>query len=120
MKIELPTIYYKTQVGEAWRADTRADLIIHRVKFSFGNVGVYSIEIDRLGKPTYIEQREVNDANTVNANTLTFLDKSEETVPCYERNKTLTVKIKSKHPAPATIVSYNWEGDLNNRNYKRV
>ncbi len=120
MDVELPTIYYKTQVGESWRADTRSDLVIHRMKFSFGNVGVYSIEINRLGKPTYTEEREVNDANTLNANSLTFLDKSEETVPCYERNKTLTVKIKSKHPSPATIVSYNWEGDLNNRNYKRV
>ena len=120
MKVELPTIYFKTQVGNSWRADTRSDLIIHRLKFSFGNVGVYSIEVDRLGKPTYTEEREVNDANTIVANTLTFLDKSEEAVPCYERNKTLTVKVKSKHPSPATIVSYNWEGDLNNKNYKRV
>ena len=120
MKIELPTLYYQYPSGENWRSDTRSDLIIHRIKFSFGNVGVYSITIDRKGKPSYTEQREVNNANTMNANTLTFLDRSLETVPCYERNKTLTVQVTSSHPSPATIVSYNWEGDYNTKSYKRV
>ena len=120
MKIELPTLYYQYPSGENWRSDTRSDLIIHRIKFSFGNVGVYSITIDRKGKPSYTEQREVNNANTMNANTLTFLDRSLETVPCYERNKTLTVKVTSQHPSPATIVGFNWEGDYNTKSYKRV
>ena len=120
MKIELPTIYFQYPSGENWRSDTRSDLVIHRIKFSFGNVGVYSVTIDRQGKPTYTEQREVNNANTMNANTLTFLDRSLETIPCYERNKALTVKVTSQHPSPATIVGYNWEGDYNTKSYKRV
>ena len=120
MKIELPTLYYQYPSGENWRSDTRSDLIIHRIKFSFGNVGVYSITIDRKGKPSYTELREVNNANTMTANTLTFLDRSLETVPCYERNKTLTVKVTSQHPSPATIVGFNWEGDYNTKSYKRV
>ena len=120
MKIELPTLYFQYPSGENWRSDTRSDLIIHRIKFSFGDIGVYSITIDRKGKPSYTEQREVNNANTMNANTLTFLDRSLETIPCYERNKTLTVKVTSQHPSPATIVGFNWEGDYNTKSYKRV
>ena len=120
MKIQIPTIYLKQAVGENWRADTRCDLIIHRIKFNFGNVGVYSVSIDKQGKPTFTEEREVNQANVLTANNPNFLGGSFETIPCYERNKTLTINISSKHPSPATILSYNWEGDYNNRNYRSV
>ena len=120
MNIQIPTIYLKQQAGDNWRADTRCDLIIHRIKFNFGNVGVYSVTIDKLGKPTFTEEREVNQANVSTANNPNFLDSSFETIPCYERNKTLTINISSKHPSPATILSYNWEGDYNNRNYRSV
>ncbi len=120
MQIQIPTIYLKQQSGENWRSDTRSDLIIHRIKFNFGNVGVYSIAIDKQGKTSFIEEREVNQANVSTANNPNFLQGSFESIPCYERNKTLTVNISSKHPSPATIHSYNWEGDYNNKNYRRV
>ena len=120
MQIQIPTIYLTQQAGENWRADTRCDLIIHRIKFNFGNVGVYSITIDKQGKATFTEEREVNQANLSTANNPNFLQGSFESVPCYERNKTLTVNVSSKHPSPATIYSYNWEGDYNNKNYRRV
>ena len=120
MKVQLPTIYVQRAVGEYWRSDTRADLIVHRIKFSFGDVGVYSITIDRDGKGSYTEEIEVNKANQLLPNTSTFLPNSIETVPCYERNKSLIVTISSKHPSPSTLISYNWEGDYNNKSYSRV
>ena len=120
MQIELPTLYRTFTESGGTRSDTRSDLIIHRVKFSFGKVGVYTVNIKRQGKPDYVEVIEVNKANTVQSNSLTFLDSSLETVPCYERNKKLVVKVSSKHPSPATIVSYSWEGDYNTKSYSRV
>ena len=120
MQVELPTIYYTYQSGENWRSDTRSDLVVHRVKFSFGDVGLYKITLDRDGKPQYVEEREVNAANTLNANSLTFLSKDFETIPTYERNKTLKITVSSEHPSPATLLSYQWEGDYNKRNYQRV
>jgi len=120
MKVQIPTIYLKSQVGENYRSDTRCDLVIHRIKFNFGNVGVYTVTIDKEGKPTFTEEREVNQANLSTANNPNFLQGSFETIPCYERNKTLTVNVSSKHPTPATLLSYNWEGDYNQKNYKRV
>ena len=120
MQVELPTLYRTFTESGGTRSDTRSDLIIHRVKFSFGKVGVYTVNIKRQGKPDYVEVIEVNKANTVQSNSLTFLDSSLETVPCYERNKKLVVKVSSKHPSPATMVSYSWEGDYNTKSYSRV
>jgi len=120
MNIQIPTIYLRSQSGESWRADTRCDLVIHRIKFNFGNIGVYTVTIDKQGKPTFTEEREVNQANLSTANNPNFLQGSFETIPCYERNKTLTINVSSKHPTPATLLSYNWEGDYNQKNYRRV
>ena len=120
MQVELPTLYRTFAAGNSYRSDTRSDLIIHRVKFSFGNIGVYTINIQREGKPDYVEVVEVNKGNSVKTNSLTFLNSSLQTVPCYERNKNLIVKISSKHPSPATMVSYSWEGDYNTKSYSRV
>ena len=120
MQVELPTIYYTYQSGENWRSDTRSNLVIHRVKFSFGNVGFYKVTLDRDGKDPYVEEREVNEANTLNANSLTFLSKDFQTIPAYERNKNLKLTVSSEHPAPATLLSYQWEGDYNTKSYKRV
>ena len=120
MQVELPTIYYTYQSGENWRADTRSDLVVHRVKFSFGDVGIYKITLDRNGKDQYSEVREVNEANLLAANSSTFLSQDFETIPTYERNKNLKITVSSEHPSPATLLSYQWEGDYNNRSYKRV
>jgi len=120
MQIQLPTIYYTYQSGENWRSDTRSDLIVHRVKFSFGDVGFYKVTLDRVGKTQYVEEKEITEANLTSANSLNFLTKEFETVPAYERNKNLTITISSEHPAPATLLSYQWEGDYNTKSYKRV
>ncbi len=120
MQVELPTIYYTYQSGENWRSDTRSNLVVHRVKFSFGDIGLYSITLDRDGKPQYVEEREVNGANTLNANSLTFLSQAFDTIPVYERNKNLKLTVSSLHPSPATLLSYQWEGDYNTKSYKRV
>jgi hypothetical protein len=120
MQVELPTIFFGYKDGEDFRADTRADLIVHRLKFSFGDIGVYKITLDRDGKPQYIEEKEVNRANQQTANTPTFLAEDIETIPTYERNKNLKVTVSSEHPSPATMLSYQWEGQYTNKSYKRV
>ena len=120
MQVVLPTIYFTYQAGEKFRSDTRSDLVVHRVKFSFGDVGVYKLTLDRNGKPQYVETREVNSANHLVANSLTFLPNDFETIPTYERNKNLKITISSQHPSPATLLSYQWEGDYNTKSYKRV
>ena len=120
MKVELPTIYFGYKDGEKFRADTRSDLVVHRVKFSFGDIGIYKITLDRDGKPQYIEEKEVNRANQQTTNTPTFLAQDIEVIPTYERNKNLKITVSSKHPSPATMLSYQWEGQYTTKSYKRV
>ena len=121
MEVKLPTIYYLTQSGQNWRADTRANTIIHRVKFGFGPVGLYEATLSRSGRTDYTEVFEVSSANQYSANTGAIVDDNFlRTVPVYDRNINAALTIKSTHPAPATIHNMTWEGVYTNNNYTRV
>ena len=120
MNVQIPTLYVTRAEGTKYRSDAKSSLIIHRVKFSFGPLGVYSTTINRVGKPDYTEQFELGLAGFVAANSLPIVDEKIETVPCYERNTNLKVNVKSSHPSPATLYSLAWEGDFTNRFYRRV
>ena len=120
MQLELPKIFFTYRAGNATRRDTRSDLIVHRVKFNFGQVGFYHIEVNRIGKPLFTQEVESTPADAYNANNVGFVPNVTGVVPCYERNKNLIITVKSKHPSPATIVSYQWEGKYTNKNYTRV
>ena len=120
MQVELPKIFFTYRSGTATRRDTRSDLIVHRVKFNFGQVGFYNMEVNRIGKPLFTQQVESTPADVYNANNVGFVPDVTGVVPCYERNKNLIITVKYKHPSPATIVSYQWEGKYTNKNYTRV
>ena len=120
MQVELPKIFFTYRAGNATRRDTRSDLIVHRVKFNFGQVGFYNMEVNRIGKPLFTQQVESTPADAYDANSVGFVPDLQGVVPCYERNKNLIITVKSKHPSPATIVSYQWEGKYTNKNYTRV
>ena len=120
MQVELPKIFFTYRAGNATRRDTRSDLIVHRVKFNFGQVGFYNMEVNRIGKPLFTQEIESTPADAYNANNIGFVPDVTGVVPCYERNKNLIITVKSKHPSPATIVSYQWEGKYTNKNYTRV
>ncbi len=121
MEIKLPTIYVQTAASEGtYKAATHSSLVIHRVKFSFGPLGVYETTIDRIGRPSYTELYESVIADAYSANQVQFTPDSKTTVPIYERNTNLTLTVKSSHPSPATLVSMTWEGEFNNKYYKRV
>ena len=121
MEVKLPTIYYLTQSGQNWRADTRANTVIHRVKFGFGPIGIYETTLTRLGRTDYTEVFEVASANQYVANTGGIVDDNTlRTIPIYERNINAALTIKSTHPAPATIHNMTWEGVYTTNNYQRV
>ena len=120
MQVELPKIFFTYKAGNATRRDTRSNLIVHRVQFNFGQVGLYNMEVNRIGKPLFTQQVESTPADVYSANNIGFLPDVTGIVPCYERNNNLVITVKSKHPSPATIVSYQWEGKYTNKNYQRV
>ena len=121
MQVDLPTMYYIKKSGDTWRSDIRANTIIHRVKLGFGPVGVYESTLNRIGKSDYTELFEVTPANNYAANTSgIFDDNIFRTIPIYDRNKNVSLTIKSTHPAPATLHNMTWEGFYTKNNYSRV
>ena len=120
MEVKFPTIYYGQRQGEVWRSILNGSLVVHRVKLNFGANGLYSTTIDRLGKPSYTEIWEPPISDQYGANRVQINEDATQVVPTYEKNKNLTLTLKSTHPTPATLYSMTWEGDYTNQNYKSV
>ena len=120
MEVKFPTIYFITQTGNGFRAESQGSLVLHRVKFNFGPMGTYETILDRVGKRTYTELFESVIADDYISNRVQFIPDRQATLPIYERNTNLTLTLKSSHPSPATLYSMTWEGDYSNRFYKRV
>jgi hypothetical protein len=121
MQVDLPTIYYTTLSNERWRADTRSNTIIHRIKLGFGPVGLYETKLTRRGKEDYTEEHEPTPADAYSSNTAAIVDDIIlKTIPVYDRNINTALTVKSTHPAPATLYHMTWEGVYNNNHYKSV
>ena len=119
-EVKLPTIYYTTQLGDAYRADRRGSLVLHRLKLNFGNSGLYETLIERTGKPDYSEIWEPTLADDYLANQVIFEEEITRTVPIYDRNSNTSITIKFSPPSPATLYSMTWEGDYSKRFYTSV
>ena len=117
--VELPTIYVESSQAGKIRMDTRSSLVVHRLKFSFGSVGLIETTLKRKGRPDYSETYESIEWDKIQSNNVAIADEYIHTIPVYESNKNLTVQLKSSHAAPATLHSLNWEGDYNPKYYRR-
>jgi len=118
--VKLPRIYPTAQQGESIRSDLNSSLVIHRVKFHFGKVGLYETTLERVGKTDYTEVYESSILDEYDVSDAPYLDEYIKTVPVYERNINVDITLKSSHPAPATLRAMSWEGDYSPRYYKRV
>ena len=119
-EIELPKVYVTRAEGDKTRSETRGSLVLHRMNFDFGDVGVLDITLKRKGRPDYTYTVESKEWDNINASTAPIATGYMHTIPVYDRNTNLSVFIKSNHPSPATLHSMNWEGDYSPRYYQRV
>ena len=120
MEIELPTIFIQQSDGQQIKSETRGSLIVHRLNFSFGAVGLIDVTLKRKGRTDYNKTYESIDWDSYLANTLSVSEEFIHTIPVYERNTNLSVHLNSTHPSPATLNSMTWEGDYNPKFYQRV
>ena len=120
MEVELPTIYIQKATGESIRSETRGSLVVHRLNFSFGSVGLIDVTLKRKGREDYNQSYESIDWDSYLANTLSVSEEFVHTIPVYDRNTNLSVHLNSTHPSPATLNSMTWEGDYNSKFYQRV
>jgi hypothetical protein len=116
----LPKLYVTRPEGDKMRSETRGSLVIHRMNFDFGDVGVIDVTLKRRGREDYTYTVESLEWDNILASSATIADSYTHTIPVYDRNINLDVYIKSNHPSPATLHSMNWEGDYSTRYYQRV
>ena len=120
MEVRMPTIYVTKSKGEnSVVADTTDYLTLHRAIISFDVTGMVDTVVKRKGREDYtigyestIQDGYIADSSAVEQNT-------QRTVPIYDKNVNTDIYLKSSHPTPTNVVSLTWEGDYNNRNYKR-
>jgi len=120
MEVELPTIFIQQSDGQQIKSETRGSLIVHRLNFSFGAVGLIDVTLKRKGRPDYNKTYESIDWDSYISNTLSISEEHIHTIPVYDRNTNLSVHLNSTHPSPATLNSMTWEGDYNAKFYQRV
>ena len=124
--IELPTIYPTSTTGKVTKSDISGSLIIHRIHLSLGANGVYETKLVRVGhEEEYIQMYEAKIEDGYLADDVAIDPIAIQTVPIYDRNTNFQPKpngifITSSHPTPCVLQSMTWEGDFNNKGYKRV
>jgi len=119
-EVKFPTFYPTKTEGRASRADVNSSLVLHRIKFHFGKIGLYETTLERVGKNDYTEVYESTELDEYDASDAPYLEEFIKTVPVYEKNTNVDVILRSSHPAPATLRSVSWEGDYSPKYYKRV
>ena len=119
-EVKFPTFYATRQQGNASRADVNSSLVLHRIKFHFGKIGLYETTLERLGKTDYTEIYESTELDEYKVSDAPYLEEFIKTVPVYEKNTNVDVILRSSHPAPATLRAVSWEGDYSPKYYKRV
>ena len=120
-QVKLPTLYPSKIEGTRSTADVNSSLVLHRVKFHFGKIGLYNTIIERLGnEENYEETYESTELDEYDASDAPYLEEFIQTVPVYEKNTNVEITLQSSHPAPATLRSLSWEGDYSPKYYRRV
>ncbi len=119
-EVKFPTFYATKTDGTVSRSDVNSSLVLHRLKFHFGKIGLYETTLERVGKNDYTEVYESTELDEYDASDAPYLEEFIKTVPVYEKNTNVDVTLKSSHPAPATLRAVSWEGDYSPKFYKRV
>ena len=119
-EVKFPTFYPTRQSGNSTVSDINSSLVLHRLKFHFGKIGLYETTLKRVGKTDYTEVYESTELDEYDASDAPYLEEFIKTVPVYEKNTNVDVTLRSSHPAPATLRAVSWEGDYSPKYYKRV
>ena len=119
-QVDFPRFYVSQNKGEYTVGDTNSSLVIHRIKVSFGRIGLYTSTLTRVGKTAFTDEYESTPADYIEATDAPFLSEDIRTIPVYEKNMNFDFSIKSTHPAPATIRSLAFEGDYSPMFYRAV
>jgi hypothetical protein len=105
---------------DRYHSDTTASLIVHRINYNFADIGSYYFDIKRDGMDDYSNLYESRYMDKYLADAPPVIPEVERTIPVYTRNTALDITLRSDFPHPLVLFSSRWEGDYNQRYYKRV
>jgi hypothetical protein len=120
MKIDFPTVNVIKKEQTSYMSDTTASLVVHRLNFNFADIGSYYFDIKRDGMDDYKVLYESRYMDKYLADATPTAPEVERSIPVYTRNTALDITLKSDFPHPLVLYSMRWEGDYNQRYYKRV
>ena len=118
--VKFPRVYYTKTEGQRFLSDVNSSLVIHRLKFHFGKVGLYETTLERVGKTDYTEVYESSILDEYDVSDAPYLDEFIKTIPVYEQNTNVDITLKSSHPAPSTLRAMSWEGYYSPKYYRRA
>jgi len=119
MNVELPKFFLTQSDGRTAQSDFTSDLIIHRIKVSTGLSGPVKYQITITGRPEWTQTIEAVQPNVYELNNVNLSAEAIHTIPIYQRNENLSIKMIGDSPMPVSLLSLNWEGRYNSGFYKR-
>ena len=120
MKVEFPTINLVKRELTTYMSDTTSSLVVHRAIFNFADIGTYHIDVQRDGMDTYENLYESRYMDEYKSGETPVYPDVERYVPVYTRNENLHLTLRSDYQLPLILRSMRWEGDYNQRYYRRV
>jgi hypothetical protein len=120
MEVTLPKFFVNSADGQTVQSDFTSDLIIHRFKVSTGLSGPVKYQINITGRPEWSNTIEAVAPYVYDLNNVNLSAEAVHTVPIYQRNENLSIKIIGDTPMPVTLLSLNWEGKYNTGFYRRA
>ena len=84
-EVELPKLYVTRSEGNKHRSETRGSLVIHRMNFDFGDVGVIDVTLKRKGRDDYTYTVESLEWDNIKANKPAIAEGYVHTIPTYEK-----------------------------------
>ena len=119
MNVELPKFFLTQSDGKTAQSDFTSDLIIHRIKVSTGLSGPVKYQITITGRPEWTQTIEAVQPNVYDLNNVNLSAEAIHTIPIYQRNENLSIKMIGDSPMPVSLLSLNWEGRYNSGFYRR-
>ena len=119
MEVDLPKFFVTSTEGQSAVSDFTSDLIIHRVKVSTGLSGPVKYQVNITGRPEWSNTVEAVAPYVYDLNNVNLSSDATHTVPIYQRNENLSIKIVGDTPLPVTLLSLTWEGNYKTGFYQR-
>jgi len=120
MEVDLPKFFVTEVQTQSAITDFTSDLIIHRIKVSTGLSGPVKYQINITGRPEWSNTIEAVQPYVYDLNNVNLSAEAIHTVPIYQRNENLSIKIIGDSPLPVTLLSLNWEGRYKTGFYRRA